>query len=98
MDEPVRAQTDDWLLVPGWGFGPSVFDELRAALPPAILAQAVACRDARAVIDRRAAAVRAGVAGVVVSVALGLGAHYCCHVAGRGGATSLGPPSGAGMR
>ncbi len=60
MDEPVPAQTDDWLLVPGWGFGPSVFDELRAALPPAILAEAVACRDARAVIDRRAAAVRAG--------------------------------------
>ena len=60
MDEHARAPICDWLLVPGWGFGPSVFDELRALLPPEIVATAVACRAAVAAIDQRAAAVRAG--------------------------------------
>jgi pimeloyl-[acyl-carrier protein] methyl ester esterase len=60
MDERARLPIGDWLLVPGWGFGASVFDELRAVLPPAIVATAVACRAAVAAIDQRAAAVRAG--------------------------------------
>jgi hypothetical protein len=47
----------DWLLLPGWGFGPSVFDELRAALPTGLRVEAVACREAAAAIDRRVAAV-----------------------------------------
>jgi pimeloyl-[acyl-carrier protein] methyl ester esterase len=60
MDERARAPIGDWLLVPGWGFAASVFDELRAFLPPTIVATAVACRAAVAAIDQRAAAVRAG--------------------------------------
>ena len=60
MDEQRHNPAADWLLVPGWGFGASVFDELRAALPSAVTVQAVSCRAAIAAIDQRAAAVHAG--------------------------------------
>lgn len=64
----------DWLLLPGWGFGPSVFDELRAALPPGLRVEAVACREAASAIDRRAAAVVAGAAAPFGICAWSLGA------------------------
>lgn len=65
----------DWLLLPGWGFGPSVFDELCAALAPGgLTVQAVACREAAAAIDRRAAAVAAGTAAPFGICAWSLGA------------------------
>ena len=64
----------DWLLLPGWGFGPSVFDELRAALPTGLRVEAVACREAAAAIDRRVAAVTAGAAAPFGICAWSLGA------------------------
>ncbi|MEI6319660.1 MAG: carboxylesterase, partial [Pseudomonadota bacterium] len=64
----------DWLLLPGWGFGPSVFDELRAALPTGLRVEAVACREAAAAIDRRVAAVAAGAAAPFGICAWSLGA------------------------
>jgi pimeloyl-[acyl-carrier protein] methyl ester esterase len=63
---------DRWLLLPGWGFAPSVFDGLRAALPAAwqveVLRPAAGVRDAQQV------------------QALGAGARLAALVAAGGGA------------
>ncbi len=79
------APVADWLLLPGWGFGASSFDEVRAALPPALVVEAVACRDAAAAIDRRISAVQAGDAAPFGVCAWSLGATIAFERASRGG-------------
>jgi pimeloyl-[acyl-carrier protein] methyl ester esterase len=74
MAEPAQAGPTDWLLVPGWGFAASAFDEVRNALPASLTVEAVACSGAAAVIDRRVAAVQAGVAAPFGICAWSLGA------------------------
>ena len=86
MAEPDRTRVAEWLLVPGWGFAASAFDEVRAALPGSLRTEAVACRDALAAIGRRVAAVQAGEASQVdhsASVAGPNGVPYACRT-GRG--------------
>ncbi len=84
MADRGRVAVTDWLLVPGWGFGASSFDEVRAALPPALTVQAVACRGAAAAIDRRVSAVRAGAASPFGICAWSLGATIAFDRAARG--------------
>lgn len=74
MAEPAQAGPTDWLLVPGWGFAASAFDEVRDALPASLTVKAVACSGAAAVIDRRMAAVQAGAAAPFGICAWSLGA------------------------
>jgi len=83
MAEPGRARVADWLLVPGWGFAASAFDEVRAALPASLSAEAVACRDALATIGRRVAAVQAGEAAPFGVCAWSLGATIALEQAAR---------------
>jgi pimeloyl-[acyl-carrier protein] methyl ester esterase len=83
MAESGRARVADWLLVPGWGFAASAFDEVRAALPASLRAEAVACRDALAAIGRRVAAVQAGEAEPFGVCAWSLGATIALGQAAR---------------
>jgi pimeloyl-[acyl-carrier protein] methyl ester esterase len=84
MGEPLQARVTDWLLVPGWGFAASAFDEVCAALPAALCVEAVACSGAAAVIDRRIAAVQAGEAAPFGICAWSLGATIALGRAASG--------------
>lgn len=83
MAEPGLRRVTDWLLVPGWGFDASAFDEVRAALPPAFAVEAVACSAAAAAIDRRVAAVHAGEGAPFGIGAWSLGATIALERASR---------------
>jgi pimeloyl-[acyl-carrier protein] methyl ester esterase len=83
MAEHPQPSVADWLLVAGWGFDASIFDELRAALPATIRTQALACHGAAVAIGRRAAAVQAGAAAPFGICAWSLGATIALQQAER---------------
>jgi pimeloyl-[acyl-carrier protein] methyl ester esterase len=97
--DPMAGPVNEWLLLPGWGFAPSLFDELRAALPPALSVHAVACRDAAGALAARIDAVRTGDAAPFGICAWSLGATIALdHAAAFPGAVAAMVVTGATPR